>query len=978
MKITHSAIHFFSRKATLLAIFFIPFLSFSQTPFFEDVPFTYQNSQVKTQKILKEKTGKLFFGTNVGLFTYDGIAFKKIPCIDSLKDETVTALYQSAKGLIWAGFRDGSIAYCNENKLYLVNPEEGLPKVSITGFAESNDGTLWIATNGEGLYAMSGKHLKNINTDDGLNDNYVHAILGSTNTEAIIAASDQGLNACTISEGKKSVKNIFPGNSLPDNIITSLTVNGNSILVGTQDKGICTISLSGGKETIEIPGISKTWQSGMVNKVVTISDEVWIATDDYGLVIADAATGKFKFNIRNTAYFPHSKINDLVADNEGNVWISCSDGLVKSSGKKIRFWESLPDEKISFVHTIIFDSSGNCWFSPDQGLVKMWQDEQGNLHSQKFTITPPEKLVDIVTLYADPYGFLWIGTMGSGIYQLHIESSKIRKVTENPALVNGSILNISGKGDDVWIGGFDGTSHCRILNHNAGKEQLGFINNNATEMLGNYYIYSIFTDREDRSWFGTDGDGAYLFDGKVLTKISSSHGLDASTIYSILEDDSGNTWFNTQDHGIYKYDGKAFYNYSLSSGLSDASVSSMIFDKSGNLLLIHKNGIDILNRKENRFTYLKNNALLTNVNPDLNSVAMNAAGDVFIGTEKFILQLSSSAINSQPFPVTFLENISIFQNNISDSLHSFPSEQNNFSFAFNGLWYSNPSLVQYQYKLEGFNDQWINTTDREINFPKLSPGSYIFRVRSSLNNDFAHASEAYFNFIITPPFWKTNWFQFLFALVIALLLYAFIRWRDRRIRKMDLLRKESVEFQFEMLKSQVNPHFLFNSFNTLISVIEEDQKTAVSYVEKLSEFFRSIVAYRDKNLIPLREEIHLLNNYFFLQQKRYGNHLKLNINISENIQDAYEIPPLTLQLLMENALKHNAVSKESPLWIELEADNSGMLTIKNNINPKITGEKSSGLGLQNITNRFKLLTVATVEVLNDGNKFIVRIPLIRK
>jgi ligand-binding sensor domain-containing protein len=288
----------------------------------------------------------------------------------------VTALYQSAKGPIWVGFRDGSMASYHEKKFQLFKPEEGLPKVSITGFAETHDGTLWIATHGEGIYAVSGKQLKNINTDDGLNDNYVHDILGSKSTDAIIAASDQGLNACSFAAGKKSVKNIFDENALPDNIITSLTEIRNTILVGTQDKGICTISIDDGKENIDIPRISKTWQFGMVNKAISVSDEVWIATDDFGLVIAEKATGKFKLNIKGTPYFPHSKINDLVADNEGNVWISCSDGLVKSSGKKIRFWESQLNEKITFVHTIIVDAEGHCWFSPDQGLVKMWQDEE--------------------------------------------------------------------------------------------------------------------------------------------------------------------------------------------------------------------------------------------------------------------------------------------------------------------------------------------------------------------------------------------------------------------------------------------------------------------------------------------------------------------------------------------------------------------------------------------------------------------------
>ena len=945
-----------------------------QTPFFEEVPFTFRNSDVRISKILKEKDGWLYFGTNRGLFRFDGIRFSKIACMDTLKDESVSALFQSSDGKIWVGFRNGAIACYFKKKFAAFKPEEGLPKVSISGFEETKGGTLWFSTNGEGIYCVSGKHIYNINTEDGLNDNYIHALHSLIDSDIIVAASDQGLNECTFINGKKSVRNISPSPGFPDNIITSLLENSDKIIAGTQDKGICIIDQQG--KNLMIPEVSRNWYYGMVNKVISVGDEFWIATNDHGLVIADTATGKLKFNFKNGNLFQHSTINDMVCDNEGNVWLACNNGILKSPGKKIRLTDSLQNEKISFVHATFFDSHGNCWFSPDQGLIKMWTDSSGNIHHQKFTLTPPEKLIDIVTLYEDPYGYLWIGTMGAGIFRLQISTGIVKKITENPALANGSILTISGKGDNVWIGGFEGTIFINLKNKDKGSKEINFAENIATDSLRNSYVYCIYTDKENRTWFGTDGDGAYMYDGRILKNLSSKE-FNAQTIYSIIEDGTGNIWFNTQDNGVYKFNGKHFQNFSINDGLSHVNISSMIFDHSGNLILTHKNGIDILNRKEIRFTYLRNNRELTNMNPDLNSAAVSADRIVYIGTEKFILQLSPNELNSQPFPKTFIDNISVFQKETADSIHSFASDQNNISFDFTGLWYSDPTLVQYQYKLDGLNDEWINTTDRQITFPKLSPGTYSFNVRSSLNSDFSNASEAGFRFDIRAPFWKTNWFQILTSLSIAVLLYLFIRYRDRRIRNIDRLKKEAIEFQFEMLKSQVNPHFLFNSFNTLIAIIEEDQKTAVSYVEKLSEFFRSIVAYRDKDLIPLREEISLLNNYFFLQKKRYGQHLSLNIKIDDYSLSAMQIPPLTLQLLAENAIKHNAVSKESPMEIEIFTESSNII-VQNNMNPKLLSEKSSGMGLQNITNRFKLLTDETVEIKNDGKTFSVKIPLIKK
>jgi len=956
------------------SMIFFPLISYSQLPFFEEVTFTYHNSAVRTQQVLKAKDGWMYFGTDQGLFRYDGIVFRKIVSNDSLKDENITALYQTANGHIWVGFRNGQIASCERNTLELYNPEEGMPKVSITGFGESNDSVLWFATNGEGVYCIEDRHIYNFNTDDGLNDNFVHALHKDGKTGNIISASDQGLNECFINKGKKTVRKIFSENQLPDNIVTSLVEEEGELVVGTQDKGILVIKSNG---EITIPEMCLDWQYGMVNKVMIVGNETWIATNESGLVIANGRAKDFKINIKNSPAFPHNKIKDLAVDNEGNVWIVCSDGLVKSPGNKIRYYDSIQGEKIKFVHTILYDSKGNYWFSLDQGLVKMWYDETGKIQTQHFKLTPSGSHINIVTLYEDPFGFLWIGTMGGGIFRIYIETGKVIKLTENPALLKGSILTISGKGNEVWIGGFDRTTHCSIESIAPGSEKVRFTSNPATKSLGTSYIYSIYTDKKNRTWFGTDGEGAYMYDGVSVKSFHASDGLDAKTIYTILEDEDGIIWFNTQDKGIFRYDGKTFKNYTLQHGLSDASVSSMIFDNSRNLYLIHKSGADVFDKRTESFSYIKNPGFLVNVNPDLNSVTKNAAGDILAGTELFILQFSPAAIRSQPYPLTFLEDVAVFQKQLNDSTQTFSSDQNYFSFGFTGLWYSNPSLVQYQYKMDGLNDQWISTTDKKVNFPKLSPGNYTFRVRSSLNSDFINASEANFSFTINPPFWKRIWFQLVISLLFAFLLYIFIHWRETRIRKMDRLRKESAEFQFEMLKSQVNPHFLFNSFNTLITIIEEDKKTAVSYVEKLSEFFRSIVAYRDKNIIPLDEEIKLLGNYFFLQKKRYGQHLVLNNEIDEVKQSSYEIPPLTLQLLMENAIKHNAVSKESPLLVDLFIDKEEKLVMRNNINPKIGRSKSSGLGLQNITSRFKLLTHAKVDVLDDGKYFIVRIPLIK-
>ena len=138
----------------------------------------------------------------------------------------------------------------------------------------------------------------------------------------------------------------------------------------------------------------------------------------------------------------------------------------------------------------------------------------------------------------------------------------------------------------------------------------------------------------------------------------------------------------------------------------------------------------------------------------------------------------------------------------------------------------------------------------------------------------------------------------------------------------------------------------------LFSEIEENPDKAVLYVEHLSDFYRSIVVHREKDLISLQEEINILNDYCFIQQKRYGEALKINISISPEQQKNYYIVPLALQLLFENAVKHNVISTDYPLCIELFIEDEDHLVVRNNINLKFTPEKGSSMGLQNIQKRY--------------------------
>ncbi len=194
-------------------------------------------------------------------------------------------------------------------------------------------------------------------------------------------------------------------------------------------------------------------------------------------------------------------------------------------------------------------------------------------------------------------------------------------------------------------------------------------------------------------------------------------------------------------------------------------------------------------------------------------------------------------------------------------------------------------------------------------------------------------------------------------------------------QKSAFLQEENNKARYTALQNQLNPHFLFNSLNTLIAEIEFNPKNATLFARRLSDVYRYVLQVQTRPLIALSEEIEFARSYIFLHQVRLGDY----ICFEENFGDAYqevEIPPLTLQLLIENAIKHNIITESRPLYIRVSIE-KGYLIVSNTFQPKM-GEKHSntGTGLKNLSARFFLLWGKDIEVSQENRLFTVKVPII--
>lgn len=187
-------------------------------------------------------------------------------------------------------------------------------------------------------------------------------------------------------------------------------------------------------------------------------------------------------------------------------------------------------------------------------------------------------------------------------------------------------------------------------------------------------------------------------------------------------------------------------------------------------------------------------------------------------------------------------------------------------------------------------------------------------------------------------------------------------------------KQEKLKADYRVLQNQVNPHFLFNSLNVLISEIKHNPKTAVEFTRKLSKVYRYVLQSKNHDLIALNKELEFIESYIFLHKVRIGDALEYSVNISEETLQM-QIPPLTLQILMENAIKHNVANEENVLKISIKSDDDNKLVVSNNLQA-IENADSTYTGLSNLSKRFELLKKDGFTYGENKNNFVVTIPLI--
>lgn len=926
---------------------------------------------VTINRVTQDPYGRMWLGTTKGLFSFDGSDFSSIAFRDS-SSQNITAVFCDSQ-FVYMGFADGRLMHRSIrlwNKEFSIDESFSSP---ITGIHADAPGIIWIATYGSGLYIRQGNKLHHVTTGEGLPDNQIYTMI-SSQEGTIWLGTDGGLTRCTLSDGKPVLTNYSIKEGLPDEIVRSLDVDEfNNIWVGTQDHGVCVFNTSQSK--FVIPSFSRNWDNGPVTSLaIKDHNRLLIGTMGRGLVSISLHDSYHPIFYNQETGYNNIKATDITIDSEGNFWVvSPTRGLDQFPA----LFEWVTPENIDLkkpVQAVFYDSSTVLWYATIDGLFRTQFDSTGTSITEKVKLTGKAVQPVITSIYEDDHHHIWVGTFDEGVFFRPAGKREFLKLMQRDGLANDNVLSISGDIVNVWIATLGGVTRCNIQMDIENKSDLILQNFTSENGLHSNYLYQTFIDSKGRVWFGTDGNGLIVFDNGNFKSFEKAGNIPINTVYSITEDPYGNIWFSTPSSGLFKYNGTTFTNFGLKSGLSDLSITGITTDANGDIVVIENDAVDILEHKASQVRRYRNRQVFENISPNLNAFCRDEFGNIWIATKKGILKYYSPALDYSHEAQVEIRQVMVYLEPVNIMLdHKFKHSQNHIAFDFQAFWNSDPSQLRYRYMLIGHDLDWVRTKDERAIYPGLPPGTYTFKIQATIHHNFDDAPTASYTFTIEAPFWTTWWFIAGWLIAGGLLIYFLIKERDRRREREEKLKRERIEFQFENLKSQINPHFLFNSFNTLATLVEEDQEVALSYIDHLSDFYRSLLSYKDIDLITVEKELELTDNYIFLLKQRHGDRLIVQMNIPESLLQK-KIPPLTLQLLIENAVKHNVTSKEQPLEVQVYSLESKRICVRNKIQTK-KDVISTGFGLHNIKARCELLGGKDFQVSQTNGYFLVCVPL---
>ena len=862
--------------------------------------------------------GYLWIGTQEGLARFDGVQFRVFNRKNTpeFKVNIITTLFVDRDSVLWIGTFGGGVLSYKNGAFRSFTYDHGLANDRVQAIYQDGNGYLWIGTGGGGVSVLQEDTIRTFDMEDGLLSDFVVGVTEDDHRNLLVATR-RGISR---REGEAFVPHVaLPS---PEDRISFMYRDKNTMVwIGTDSRNLYALR----EGAFRKPAFAMKPFPFAVNRMLMEEDgTVWLATRE----------GLRRITMKGTSVvvevgLPEEEVRGIFQDHTGSIWAgSTPGGLYRFSEGSFVTYETGQTQRQNITNALFKDRLGGIWAGTGAGELLRFNGEQFITEARI-----PHGPREIIWSIMEFEGSMWVGT-GRGLYRK--EGAQLVEQFKD-SLWGGSILALDVDRDgSLLVGSWMGLYRVR-----KGSIQKVYIKN----ITGIASISSLHRDRKGDLWVTSLGGGIFRIRGDSATRYSHQDGLPTLIFGNILEDSEGKLWFGSTGSGLISFHEGAFRALTTSNGLFDDNVLGLLEDDTGHFWMSSNNGIFRIGRTS-LIDFIEGRTDMVHSLPfdetdgmresecnggNQASAEKSKDGKLWFATAHGVAVVDPATITEDVAPPRpLLESLKYDRSEIRwpGSQVALAPGLGDLEFYFNAPYLTAPHRVRFQYRLSGYQQEWVNAgTRKAAYYTNIPPGEYTFVVKATMGDREWEGNSASIVVSIQPHFYQRWWFFGLMGgavFIIGAFSYRLYQSFQEKERRATMLESQLAQAQLKALKMQLHPHFLFNTLNAISGFILKNPRGAIKMISRLSDLLRTTLEMEMVHLVPLRMEMEFLQRYLEIEKIRFAEKLQVRFELPEHTLDAM-VPTLLLQPLVENAVSHGISKKAKGGTIVIRAETVGSM-----------------------------------------------------